>query len=224
MELTKEQILHIENRLEKNGIKYWDIKIEILDHIVSDIEKRLTIGELYKSALENSFYALGFHGDLTGLNKRRLLGINKIVRKQYFTNIKSLLTNSLSAVTIFSFIVIYYLFFSLVSVTVFKISALILLITPITVGAILHFSEFLKKRKSGYLTYSSFYIFFAFLLLNMFIQFVKPGGIIPVSKEVQLWVWFLVTAANSVFSYAGIQVYLKTKRKIKNSAFKLKNL
>jgi hypothetical protein len=216
MELTKEQVQYIENRLQKNGIKYWDIKIEILDHIVSDIEKRLTVGELYKNALENSFYALGFHGDLTGLNKRRLLGINKIVRKQYFTKIKSLLTNFLSAVAIFSFIAIYYLFFSLVSVAVFEISSLILLIIPITIGAILHFSEFLKKRKSGYLTYSSFYIFFAFLLLNMFIQFVKPDGIIPVSKEIQLWVWFLITAANSVFSYAGIQVYLKTKRKINN--------
>jgi hypothetical protein len=36
MELTKQQIQHIENRLIKNGVKYWDIRIEMLDHVVSD--------------------------------------------------------------------------------------------------------------------------------------------------------------------------------------------
>ena len=58
MELSKEQIQSIENRLEKNGLKYWDIRIEILDHLVSDIESRLENGESYKSALNNGFFPL----------------------------------------------------------------------------------------------------------------------------------------------------------------------
>jgi hypothetical protein len=41
MELTKEQVHYIENRLENEGIKYWDIRIEMLDHVVSDVENRM---------------------------------------------------------------------------------------------------------------------------------------------------------------------------------------
>jgi hypothetical protein len=39
MKLTKEQIQYIDNRLKKEGIKYWDIRIEMIDHVVSDLEK-----------------------------------------------------------------------------------------------------------------------------------------------------------------------------------------
>ena len=48
MELTKEQIQYIENRLIKDGVKYWDIRIEMLDHIVSDVEKTLDKGTPFK--------------------------------------------------------------------------------------------------------------------------------------------------------------------------------
>lgn len=40
MELTKQQIKYIDHRLENDGIKYWDIRIEMLDHVVSDVEER----------------------------------------------------------------------------------------------------------------------------------------------------------------------------------------
>lgn len=38
MKLTKEQILQIENYLTNKEIKYIDIRFEILDHIISDVE------------------------------------------------------------------------------------------------------------------------------------------------------------------------------------------
>lgn len=38
MKLTKEQILQIEDYLTKKGIKYIDIRFEILDHISTDVE------------------------------------------------------------------------------------------------------------------------------------------------------------------------------------------
>ena len=43
MEIAKEQIQYIDDRLENEGIKYWDIRIELLDHVVSDIEKRMKV-------------------------------------------------------------------------------------------------------------------------------------------------------------------------------------
>lgn len=215
MEISKEQIQSIENRLEKNGINYWDIRIEILDHVVSDIENRLEKGESYKSAIENAFFSLGLSGNLDHLTRSRLLRINKIVRKQYFTNVKKLFTTPISLLKMLLVISLYFLIFSFASEIVFKITTFILLLAPIIVGVVSYFSEFLRKRKSGYIVYSSFYIFFSFMLLNGFIQLVKPDGIIPVSKETHLLVWFLVTCVNGIFTSAGIITHLNTVKKLK---------
>ena len=45
MQLTTKQIQEIDNRLKRNGIVYWDIRIEMLDHVVTDVENRLEKGE-----------------------------------------------------------------------------------------------------------------------------------------------------------------------------------
>lgn len=42
MELTKEQIQKIEHYLNVKGIDYIDIRLEVLDHIISDIESKIT--------------------------------------------------------------------------------------------------------------------------------------------------------------------------------------
>ena len=41
MKLTTEQIALIEETLVLNGLKYYDIKLEVTDHIASEIEERL---------------------------------------------------------------------------------------------------------------------------------------------------------------------------------------
>ena len=223
MELTKEQIKHIDHRLENEGVKYWDIRIEMLDHISSDVEKRIQSGEKFKDAVQNSFIFSGWNGSFKELTKSRLFGINKIIRKQYFNQIKAFFTNFRSLFIILFLVSIYYLLFLSASLKIFKIVMMFILFCPIIYGVFLHFSEFSKKGKSGYLTYSSFYIFFSFLLLNVVIQFVKPNGIIPVTKETHLMVWFIVTSLNGIFSTAGILVHLKTSKKIKNIELKLTN-
>lgn len=215
MEITKEQIQSIENRLEKNGLNYWDIRIEILDHLVSEIENRMENGESYKSALESSFFIMNLTGNLEALNRSKLFAINKIVRKQYFKRTLQMVTNPIDLfVTCLSFFG-YFLLYKFSSLLVFQTTTMIILLTPLIIGLVLYFKEFLQKKKSGYLIYSSFYIFFSFLMLNSFLQFIKPNGIIPVSKETQLFVWFLITCVNSIFIVSGILIHLKTVKKLK---------
>jgi len=43
MELTQEQIRRIENYLDSKNLVYIDIRIEVLDHMISDIEKKMSI-------------------------------------------------------------------------------------------------------------------------------------------------------------------------------------
>ncbi|WP_178986369.1 hypothetical protein [Winogradskyella helgolandensis] len=44
MKLTKEEIQFIDDYLIKNKVKYWDVRLELLDHIVSAVEEKITKG------------------------------------------------------------------------------------------------------------------------------------------------------------------------------------
>lgn len=139
MELTKEQIETIENRLQQNGLSYWDIRIEILDHIVSEIENKLSKGEPYDSAIENSFYKLNLNGNLESLNKSRLLAINKIVKTQYFNKVKSFFKSIKNLILITTFLIAYSLVFVLLNKTIFLYVSAFLLFAPVITGAFLYF-------------------------------------------------------------------------------------
>lgn len=214
MELTKYQVEEIENQLQDNGLTYWDIRIEILDHLISLVEAKMQQGFSYKSALESSMLALNLEGNLEALHKSRLLKINTIIRGQYFRKMKDYLTNPLSITLILASVLSYFLLFKSVSFFIFKIVTAVLLFAPVVYGVFLYFKAFAKKQKSGYLMYSSFYIFFSFLMLNVFLQFFQPEGIFPVVKETQRLIWFLVTCVNSLCSFAAITNYIQIKRKI----------
>ena len=222
MELSTKQIQHIDKRLQKNGITYWDIRIEILDHLVSEIESKLAKGESYESALENAFFKLKLNGNLEELNKSRLLRINKIVRNQFFRKIKDMLSSFKNLFFIAMLIVFYFIFFEFSSIKIFTWISFSIIFLPAGFGIVLHFLEYIKEQKSGYLIYSSFYIFFGILLLNIFLQFYHPDGIFTVTKETQKIIWFVVTCLNSIFCYAGISIYFNTKTKISNIEENLK--
>lgn len=52
MNLTKKEIKFIDNYLIKNEVKYWDVRLELLDHIVSAVEdKMMNIGISFNEAL-----------------------------------------------------------------------------------------------------------------------------------------------------------------------------
>ena len=42
MKLTKQEIKFIDNYLIKNEVKFWDVRLELLDHIVSAVEDKMT--------------------------------------------------------------------------------------------------------------------------------------------------------------------------------------
>jgi hypothetical protein len=53
MELTKEQIQRIDKYLDVKGVKFIDFRIEIFDHIISQIEQKL---EVENTDFETVFY------------------------------------------------------------------------------------------------------------------------------------------------------------------------
>ena len=51
IKLTKEQITYIDDYLKHHKVNYWDIRIELLDHIVTTVEEKLTKGISFDDAM-----------------------------------------------------------------------------------------------------------------------------------------------------------------------------
>ncbi|AXT57366.1 hypothetical protein D1815_17040 [Aquimarina sp. AD1] len=71
--LTKEQIKFIEEYLISNKVKYWDIRIELLDHIICEVEQRLQHNISFETAMEQIHKSFGnkvsFYAWDIGVNK-----------------------------------------------------------------------------------------------------------------------------------------------------------
>lgn len=118
MELTKEQIQYINNRLENEGIKYWDIRMEMLDHVVTDVEMKLKtetseydFKELVQDAFENLGWKENFNGggfEAVFLRKCKIYA--KYCNQGIITEYKKEFTSFKSLGVIFLFFLFLYIF------------------------------------------------------------------------------------------------------------------
>jgi magnesium-transporting ATPase (P-type) len=111
MELTKEQIKYIDNRLENEGVKFWDIRIEMLDHIVCDVESKLYNQNDFKWLVQNSFEELGWKGSFENLIIRKRKISAKFFRGKISSEFKKIFISFLS-LSIYASILIFCYYFS----------------------------------------------------------------------------------------------------------------
>ncbi len=62
MELTDNQILHIENELRQSGIDYQPLREELLDHLCCAIEEKMISGNSFETAFHDSIQSFGQQG------------------------------------------------------------------------------------------------------------------------------------------------------------------
>ncbi|SDM11169.1 hypothetical protein [Kriegella aquimaris] len=70
-QLTKDQILFIDDYLKRNKVKYWDVRMELLDHVASAIEDELKKSISFEQALQNVHLSFGNKKTSKSLNKSR---------------------------------------------------------------------------------------------------------------------------------------------------------
>lgn len=110
MKLTKDQIYHIKNKIEKKGFKYKDVQAEILDHMASSIEERITknpnlsVDEAYDLTYKELgiFAFSNFEDSMRKKIKSELLS-------SFVTCFKSLFTTIKVFIPIVSFLLIFFL-------------------------------------------------------------------------------------------------------------------
>ena len=98
MKLTKEHIQFIDTYLENSDIIYADIRMEMVDHVASDIEDRIKAGDT------RDFYYI--FKDYMVENKAQLLNENKQFLKSADKKIwKALLKEFINPITLLLFLV-----------------------------------------------------------------------------------------------------------------------
>jgi len=215
MELTKQQIQRIENRLIKNGVKYWDIRIEMLDHVVSDVEQRMQLGEKFEDAIQNSFISLGWKGSFNSLIQRRQKQYTKFYNKEIKQGFKSFFTSLRSLVVYLFLMVLIYLFLddkTFVKIIFTTVIAFFILVVGF---GLFHYK---KVFKSASLLTSFTFLSLSLSLLNCFLFFPKLFFNSETLSTTYLSIVFLVLYP---MFYVGYQTFFKKYKKINNTYVKL---
>lgn len=212
MELSKEQIKHIDHRLEQEGIIYWDIRIEMLDHTVSDIEKSASSDdfkeELYKSLLKTKWL-----GDLSIINRKGWQNVNKLYRRKYFLGFLDFFKKASNIFMLIVFLISYYLLSKFTTHNVFLKTSYALFASPTIVFFYLSFKTFRKKiGKSINRDYALNYLMFSFLILNAVVTFVRVDDGFPI--EYHKVILFIVLPVHYVFTYSGFNVFKNAMTKV----------
>lgn len=164
-ELTKEQVQRIDDYLKKEGIKYWDLRMEMIDHIVTDIESQNQSVD-FDSKFQQSIIQLGWDKNLSDYNKIGWKNTNSIFRRNYHRNILSFFTSfKRIALLCIGFYILYFLSERLNFTTFSKISFVIFYL-PLIIILIFNYRSFKNKLgKSVNIDYAIFYLTVGSLIL-----------------------------------------------------------
>jgi len=218
MELSKQQIKFIDHRLENEGIKYWDIRIEMLDHVVSDVEKYLKPENTeceFKEIVQQSFEKLGWKENFNGggfdhINKEGWKYVGKQYRKFYFQGFLDFFKNP-KRLTLF--IIGFFLLYTLsenVSKRAFYIINTIIFSLPVLFSLFQYYKVFrMKLGKSIHRDYGLNYMVSSFVIFNMFFQLMKNDDFLTIPIEYHNIILLIIVPLHIVFSISGYQVYKK---------------
>lgn len=232
MKLIKEEIQFIEDYLIKNGVKYWDVRLELLDHIVSAVEdKTENSGVSFNEALievhkgfgntANTFgigltsvFNKALYSDNKGFNKFTLLKQKELGRKLRKQIWKTVLDNFKTVKFLLECVLII-----LLLLTVFQYSEKIALILGIAIvfapyTYIIYYSinkKFIRKSLNMSLVTNQLFSLVMLVQLplntmNLFYEKETP-------KPYMLFI--IIIFALYPFVRASIDTYLKTANKYK---------
>jgi hypothetical protein len=223
MEITKEQIKYIDHRLENEGVKYWDIRIEMVDHVVSNVENKLQQENSendFKEMVQESFIELGWKenfngGGLDDLNKQGWQNVNRYYRKIYHHGFRDFFKNYLNLLLLGVFLLgFYFLSELLIHKTFLKVSYSIF-ISPIVLYFYVFFKIWRKKyEKSVHRDYGFTYFILSFLLLSGVMNFIRVNEDLSFPITYHKPILFFILPLHLILTLVGYRVYKKAISKV----------
>ena len=209
MELTKDQIQYIDNLLKKEGIKYWDIRIEMIDHIATDIEQNAESDD-FTIELKNSLNHLGWLGNLSYLNTKGWKDTNDFYRKKYFNQIFDFLKQPKVLLLLGCFVVTNILFAQNLPFKNFKQMQMVFFTLPLVPIIYFLIKNTLKNHgKSVHLDYGAFYSCFSILMVNLPFEFMDVFDL-----HIQKIIILTIIPIYLLASYSGFLLYKSAIKKV----------
>lgn len=211
MEITKEQIEEIDQLLKKRGIKYWDLRIEMVDHIVFDIELNATTCD-FKIELDNSLNRIGWWGNLGQVNRNGWKETNKRYRKMFHTETVLFFKSFKNVLILFLLFGLYYSISEFLEFKSFVRLNVFLLLTPVAFTIY----QAITKLVKGYGRSVNLDYGITYLMLSFFILQGIPNLFDNHSESTQKLVWLLVIPIYFVTTFSGYKVYKAALYKVEN--------
>lgn len=202
MALSKKHIQYIDSYLKEQGVNFWDIRIELIDHVASKLEENQDI-ILNRTFLIKEF---GTRITLDKLVFDKEKSIRKKYKKLYFKEMIHLIKSPLKVLLIMLFVFSYYYILSEFSVEIFNYTSLVILILPISILMILSFRMFKKKNKSVHIEGAKIFIFSSIIIL----QFINIRTNSSFNHKLIIYV---LVSLNAVWFYIGFKIYIKASKK-----------
>ncbi|MCF6224461.1 MAG: hypothetical protein L3J34_12145 [Flavobacteriaceae bacterium] len=201
MNLTKEKITTIDVYLKENGVKYWDVRIELIDHVASKLEDNPEI-------ILNKTFLIKEFGTNISLNKvidKKTTLLIKKYRKLHYKEAIQLFKSPIKILGVFTFIVLYYLIFSKFNTKFFIRISFILFYLPFLVSLLISAYNSIKKNKSVHIESSLNFILLGIILINPLLINIKSDA--HFNQKLTL---FILLTLHTVWIFSGYKVYLKT--------------
>ncbi|MDH7913690.1 hypothetical protein [Winogradskyella sp. SYSU M77433] len=211
MKITKEQIQHVDNYLKNEGIKFWDVRLEMVDHLVSDMENYSGSAD-FQTVFRQSLINANWYKNLKEINVQSWKSTNKLYRKKHFTEMVNLVKQPKSLIGF----VLFYLIFSRVTVVFSEVSetiSLIVLAAPILILIYESAKAWRKKLgRSVNMQYGLFYFSFGLIMINLPLELLPKEYLNLLLPLIMTFYLLMMTAGYKVYIYAF------------NKALKLKHL
>ncbi|OSY88907.1 hypothetical protein WH52_04385 [Tenacibaculum holothuriorum] len=214
MQLTEEQVQYIENRLEKDGVNYWDIRMEMLDHVVTDVEKRIDLGEKFKDAVQDSFISLGWKENFNGSCFEKVIAekLNVYSReygRSFWKYFKTSIINTSTIVFSLSYLIVFY------SISKYELVFKIVLFSylAVMIAFLFYYLTKYRVRKSVQLESALSKATFSLMFINAFIYMPKLFEIDVLNYRLltTVFFWFI-----TIQSFYGISFFNKEYKKVNN--------
>ena len=242
MKINKEQIGFIDDYLVKNKVKYWDVRMELLDHISNEVEALMKAGSSFTKAMQAAHVKFGNDLTIKRLNKENtgwdifpslyadssgykqlieekrqglIMGFAKLQRKAlklFFTNTKSLIVYA-CVLGLFLYTKEYFTVKAIYELVMWLL--MVMSLTPILI-ALFNLKNMFKSLtiNAAYMS-STTSVSFVWLLLF------APKIFLEDVEQFSLTYIFLVLALLFPFFYTAIQLFVNQLKKYKLAHKKL---
>ena len=212
MELTKQDIQKIDKYLEKE-IRYWDVRLEMIDHLASRLEDSNEDINIDATFLRETF---GLYWKIRKEEKNRIKHINKKYKRLFFEGFIKLLKKPIHIITFaILFLTSIVLYKSTSYKMFFKVEIFILYIYLFFV-----FIKMLIKHKIIFNSIAFSYIinyigFFIMVFGQIAYYLFRDSGFVALSEINRVYIFSIIFTLNLFWMYNSYQVLKDTINQMK---------